>query len=97
MGSPRRTDPASPVPDDRLDGWKEIASFLGRGVRTVQRWETALGLPVHRLRHERGEVVFALEGEVPLGPRDVAVVFPVRRWAGTRFEGLPPAPVEIDR
>ena len=30
-----------------LNGWKEIASHLGRGVRTVQRWES-IGLPVHR-------------------------------------------------
>jgi phage terminase Nu1 subunit (DNA packaging protein) len=30
-----------------LNGWKEIASFMGRGVRTVQRWE-AIGLPVRR-------------------------------------------------
>lgn len=30
-----------------LNGWKEIANHLGRGVRTVQRWEQ-LGLPVRR-------------------------------------------------
>lgn len=30
-----------------LNGWKEIASHLGRGVRTVQRWEQ-WGLPVRR-------------------------------------------------
>ena len=30
-----------------LSGWKEIARYLGRGVRTVQRWEQ-LGLPVRR-------------------------------------------------
>ena len=41
----------------RLDSWKEIASFLGRGIRTVQRWEREEGLPVHRLPHaERGSV-----------------------------------------
>jgi hypothetical protein len=31
-----------------LNSWKEIASYLGRGVRTVQRWEK-MGLPVRRL------------------------------------------------
>ena|SRR5215831_2413812 len=31
-----------------LNGWKEIANCLGRGVRTVQRYERELGLPVHR-------------------------------------------------
>jgi len=41
----------------RLDSWKEIAAYLGRGVRTVQRWEREEGLPVHRLAHaERGSV-----------------------------------------
>lgn len=28
--------------------WKEIASYLGKSVRTVQRWEQELGLPVQR-------------------------------------------------
>jgi phage terminase Nu1 subunit (DNA packaging protein) len=31
-----------------LNSWKEIATYLGRGVRTVQRWEK-IGLPVRRL------------------------------------------------
>lgn len=31
-----------------LNSWKEIANYLGRGVRTVQRWEE-MGLPVQRL------------------------------------------------
>lgn len=30
-----------------LNGWKDIANYLGRGVRTVQRWEH-FGLPVRR-------------------------------------------------
>jgi len=30
-----------------LSGWKEIAKYLGLGVRTVQRWEDK-GLPVNR-------------------------------------------------
>jgi hypothetical protein len=31
-----------------LNSWKEIATYLGRGVRTAQRWER-LGLPVRRV------------------------------------------------
>ena len=31
-----------------LNSWKEIAAYLGRGVRTVQRWEK-IGLPVCRV------------------------------------------------
>jgi hypothetical protein len=29
-----------------LGSWKEIAAYLGKGVRTAQRWEQELGLPV---------------------------------------------------
>jgi predicted DNA-binding transcriptional regulator AlpA len=31
-----------------LSSWKEIAQYLGKGVRTVQRWEQEMGLPVRR-------------------------------------------------
>jgi hypothetical protein len=31
-----------------LTSWKEIAAYLGKGVRTVQRWEREFGLPVRR-------------------------------------------------
>ncbi len=31
-----------------LGGWKSIANYLQRGVRTVQRWETCFSLPVVR-------------------------------------------------
>ncbi len=54
---PEPTPPGSERAGRRLDSWKEIASFLGRGIRTVQRWEREEGLPVHRLPHaERGSV-----------------------------------------
>jgi len=48
----------------RLDSWKEIASFLGRGIRTVQRWEREEGLPVHRLPHAERGSVFAHSNEL---------------------------------
>jgi hypothetical protein len=31
-----------------LSGWKDIANYLGKGVRTVQRYEQELALPVRR-------------------------------------------------
>lgn len=31
-----------------LSGWKEIAAYLGRGIRTVQRYERDFALPIHR-------------------------------------------------
>jgi tetratricopeptide (TPR) repeat protein len=35
--------------ETRLDSWKEIATYLRRGERTVKRWETERGLPIHRV------------------------------------------------
>lgn len=49
---------------DRLDSWKEIAVHLGRGVRTVQRWEKEEGLPVHRHVHNRQGSVYAFKSAV---------------------------------
>ncbi|MGH9521573.1 MAG: hypothetical protein ACRD3E_03460 [Terriglobales bacterium] len=44
-----------------LSGWKEIAAYMGRGVRTVQRWEK-LGLPVRRPNaHLRSAVLASTE------------------------------------
>jgi DNA-binding beta-propeller fold protein YncE len=41
----------------RLDSWKSIAQYLGREVRTIQRWEKNEGLPIERLVHgSRGSV-----------------------------------------
>ena len=55
---------APPGPEDRLDSWKEIAAYLKRGVRTVQRWERAGRLPVHRLELDRQGSVFAYKAEL---------------------------------
>lgn len=47
-----------------LSGWKEIAAHLGRGVRTVQRWEATLGLPVIRPANRCRSAVCAHSGEL---------------------------------
>jgi TolB-like protein len=44
---------------DRLDSWKEIAAYLKKDVRTVQRWEKNMGLPVRRLTQGKQGTVFA--------------------------------------
>ena len=49
-------------PSRVLRSWKEVAEYMSRGVRTVQRWEKQLGLPVHRIAN-RGEV-FAFTAEI---------------------------------
>jgi tetratricopeptide (TPR) repeat protein len=48
----------------KLDSWKEIASYLRREVRTVQRWEKGEGLPVRRLLHEKRGSVYAYSNEL---------------------------------
>src|SRR5436305_6390229 len=49
-----------------LHGWKEIASELDRSVRTVQRWERTLGLPVSRLSTATRAAVFLFKEELQL-------------------------------
>jgi TolB-like protein len=48
----------------RLDSWKDIATYLSRSLRTVQRWERNFGLPVHRHHHARGSTVHAYASEI---------------------------------
>jgi hypothetical protein len=60
-----------------LTSWKEIARYLGKGVRTAQRWEQHLGLPVRR----------------PIGASQKSAVLLHREevdvWLTTRFSARP--------
>jgi len=47
-----------------LDSWKEIADYLKRDVRTCQRYERELELPVHRLDGSARARVFAYRDEI---------------------------------
>ena len=49
---------------DILNSWKEIAAYLHRGVRTVQRWERELNLPVRRSCNRHRSAVIALSSDV---------------------------------
>jgi predicted DNA-binding transcriptional regulator AlpA len=61
-----------------LSSWKDIARYLGKGVRTVQRWERHLGLPVRR----------------PIGASQKSAVVLYRSdvdaWLATRFSARTP-------
>jgi len=50
--------------NDRLDSWKEIAAYLKKEVRTVQRWEKNSDLPIRRLAHGKQGSVFAYKSEL---------------------------------
>ena len=64
MRPPDPNAPSGAAASTRLNGWKEIAWYLGRGVRTIQRWEKVFGLPIHRLGSGRGDVVHAFAQEL---------------------------------
>ncbi len=56
--------PERNTPQKTLESWKQIAGYLDRSERTVRRWETTEGLPVHRREHERQDTVFAFRHEI---------------------------------
>jgi TolB-like protein/Tfp pilus assembly protein PilF len=58
------TPPSVRPPEDHLDSWKEIATYLKRDVTTVQRWEKREGMPVHRHQHDRIGSVYAFSSEL---------------------------------
>ncbi len=60
----RRSWAPSPPASERLESWKEIANYLKRGVRTVQRWEREEGLPVHRHMHDKLGTVYGFRAEI---------------------------------
>ncbi len=47
-----------------LSGWKEIARYLDLGVRTVQRYERELHLPIRRLSGNRRSAVIAAKSDL---------------------------------
>jgi hypothetical protein len=47
-----------------FSGWKEIACYLGKGVRTVQRYERYFGLPVRRPAGKPWGSVIATKAEL---------------------------------
>lgn len=65
MGEPASgTPPPVRPPEDLLDSWKEIATYLNRDVTTVQRWEKREGMPVHRHLHDKAGSVYASRREL---------------------------------
>lgn len=48
----------------RLDGWKDIATYLAKAERTVKRWEADRGLPIHRLPGGGRASVYAFRAEL---------------------------------
>ena len=55
--------PVTDHSNERLDSWKEIASYLRYSERTVRRWESE-GLPVHRHAHKKKAAIYAYKSEI---------------------------------
>src|SRR5467141_2536723 len=62
LGERQIPDPPTDAP--RLESWGEIAAYLRREIRTVQRWERYQGLPVRRLVIGRLGSVYAYRSEL---------------------------------
>ena len=45
-----------------LDGWKSISAYVGKSIKTIQRWEREAEFPVHRVKGRQS--VYALVSEV---------------------------------
>src|SRR5262252_9905845 len=58
-------DNPGPLPNEpRLESWGEIAAYLRRDIRTVQRWERLYSLPVRRLVIGKQGQVYAYRSEL---------------------------------
>ena len=64
----------APLAADRLDGWKAIADYLARDIRTLQRWRDERGLPIHRVPGSKGGTVFAYPAELDAWLRESPTV-----------------------
>ncbi len=51
-------------PSEVFSGWKEIAAYLGKGVRTVQRYERIMALPIRRPAGRLSGAVIATKPEL---------------------------------
>jgi len=93
----------------RLDSWKEIATYLRRGERTVKRWETDRGLPIHRVPGGGRGSVYAYTAELAewlkSSPapekeqepeRDQEEVFIQEAVEDAEPEGIPPVPASAN-
>lgn len=85
---------ASPSPAstaDVLNSWKEIAAYLKRGVRTVQRWEAELAMPVRRPRGTSRSAVVAMRSDIDEWLNSIPVSNRTQRTQGNGRHAQPNA------
>lgn len=62
--APTDSSPKTSERGTRLDSWKEIAAYLNRDLRTLQRWEKTANLPIRRLNKPGMRAVFAYTADL---------------------------------
>jgi TolB-like protein/Tfp pilus assembly protein PilF len=72
----------------RLESWKEIATYLGRDVRTVQRWEHQEGLPVHRHQHKSASSPYGYTAELDAWRHGRQRAYPTARHGNIALFGF---------
>ena len=87
----------------RLDSWKEIATYLRRGERTVKRWETDRGLPIHRVPGGGRGSVYAYTAELtewlkssPAPEKEQEEVLIQESVEEAESEDIPAAPASVN-
>ena len=75
---------------ERLDSWKDIATYLRRDVSTVQRWEKREAMPVHRHLHEKLGSVYAFRSELESWSRGRGIDVAQHEADGSVTHELPP-------
>src|SRR5215467_13148934 len=62
-----------------LQSWKQIANYIGRTERTLQRWEREFGFPIHRPSGKARSAVMALASEIQRWTRGKPSLVEIRR------------------
>jgi len=78
-----------------LNSWKEVADYVGRSARTLQRWEKSWKLPMHRPAGRMRSAVIAVTSEIDDWIRQTPVAGLTKDARPT--EGLEPAAAKPTR
>jgi hypothetical protein len=68
-------------PTTVLQSWKQIAAYVGRTERTIQRWEQEFGFPIHRPAGKSRSAVMALAQEIQEWTREKPSLVEIRTTA----------------
>ncbi len=82
-----------PEGGERLESWKDIAAYLRRDVRTVQRWEQTDGLPIHRLKRAQRAIPYAYTAELDAWWASRSVISPTSNTGTRGGTNAPDTPV----